>query len=279
MKSAFILFLAFVGYQIVSACIASLLCKTGLVATGSLFEVQTYCLAVCGSLAVFLACRLGLLRSRPVWTRSLLAPARTALLGIGVLVAAWGLSLCLEPLHLNDGGTEPLFRSTIAHPLSLLVLVLIGPLLEEVFFRAGIARQLALSGNTPQVAAVLSALAFAVVHINPAQAVPAFILGYLLAVCYFTTGNLLLCTAIHILNNVVAVIALADPTVDAASTTDNAAESILMGIALIALAAVLVWSGIRVCSKQREAITQRLRNEKDDFIEDKDKEERSLEKL
>ena len=79
---------------------------------------------------------------------------------------------------------------------SVVLIVLWGPLVEEVFFRAfifpglegwmGVAR-----------AAVTSSVLFAVVHVDPAVMVPFFVIGILLAWLYHKTLSLWSCFAVH----------------------------------------------------------------------------------
>ena len=72
----------------------------------------------------------------------------------------------------------------------ILAIAIIGPVLEELLFRGGI---------------LISALLFGVFHINPAQILPAFLIGILLAWTYYKTGSLIPCILMHILNNSLAV--------------------------------------------------------------------------
>lgn len=57
----------------------------------------------------------------------------------------------------------------------------------------------------PTKAILISALLFGVFHINPAQILPAFLIGILLAWTYYKTGSLIPCILMHILNNSLSV--------------------------------------------------------------------------
>lgn len=88
------------------------------------------------------------------------------------------------------------------------VVVLWGPLAEEVFFRgfifSGLSGRLGITG-----AAVASSLLFALFHFDPRVMVPIFATGMLLAWLYHRTGSLWSCLAAHALQNgLVVVIAL-----------------------------------------------------------------------
>ena len=89
--------------------------------------------------------------------------------------------------------------------LTLLSVSIFAPLFEEWLCRGLVLRGL-LQKKSPAVAISLSALFFAVLHMNPWQAVPAFILGLLFGYVYYRTGSLKLTMLIHCVNNTFAVI-------------------------------------------------------------------------
>lgn len=244
MKKAFLIFLLFLCYQIVAASLVYVVCRLTGQALESSATMQVYALAACGLVTTFCLVVFGLLRRRPPLRQGRLTPAKWSALVMVVLVSAWGLSLLLSPLDLPDGGSTAMFQSVASDPLALLVLVIIGPLLEEVFFRAGIARQLVLGGLSPHVAAVLTAAAFALVHGNVAQAVPAFVVGYLLTLCYFATGNIVLCALLHVVNNGLAVLVLLFPSLDRVFSGVDTTASLVFGTGLLVagLAAALAVS-------------------------------------
>lgn len=128
-----------------------------------------------------------------------------------VLLLSLGLSLMLERFDLSDGGMQDAFAAMLHNPLCLLLLCVVGPLTEELFFRAGILRVLYIDGLPGWVAAVISAFAFALVHGNPVQGIPAFIVGVVLGLFYLRTGNLKLCVPAHIANNTLAVVLMLLP--------------------------------------------------------------------
>lgn len=233
MKKAFLILLLFLCYQIVAACLVYVVCRlTGQPLEGSA-TMQVYAIAACGLVTVFILKLFGLLRRSAPLRVGRLTPAKWSALVMGVLACVWGLSLLLLPLNLDDGGSTAMFQSVVNDPLALIVLVVIGPLLEEVFFRAGIARQLVLGGLHPHVAAIITAAAFALAHANMAQAVPAFIVGYLLTLCYFATGNLVLCTSLHIINNGLAALALVFPSIDEVLNGSDTTPALVFGAGLL----------------------------------------------
>lgn len=84
-----------------------------------------------------------------------------------------------------------------------LVVILWGPLTEEIFFRgfvfSGLVVRLGVLG-----AALASSLLFALAHVDPRLMVPIFITGLLLAWLYHKTGSIWSCFAAHALQNALA---------------------------------------------------------------------------
>lgn len=106
--------------------------------------------------------------------------------------------LVMETMKTMTGG--PLWAS-------FLVTAIFAPVFEEWLCRGMILRGLLVSGKMkPGWAIVVSAIFFAVIHMNPWQAVNAFILGLLMGYIYYKTGNLWLTMLVHFLNNGTAVI-------------------------------------------------------------------------
>ena len=83
---------------------------------------------------------------------------------------------------------------------SILATCILAPLLEELLCRGMMLRGIAhFSG--PRKAIFWSAFLFALIHLNPWQAVPAFALGLLFGWLYYRTGCLWLTIFLHCLNN------------------------------------------------------------------------------
>ena len=73
----------------------------------------------------------------------------------------------------------------------------------------------------PVWAITISALFFAIIHMNPWQAIPAFILGMFMGYVYYKTGSLKMTMLIHFTNNTIALIlGNIDPLKDAESWLD-----------------------------------------------------------
>lgn len=88
---------------------------------------------------------------------------------------------------------------------SLISVSIFAPLFEEWLCRGLVLRGL-LSKMNPTGAICVSAAFFAVLHLNPWQAIPAFILGLLFGFVYYRTGSLKLTMLMHCVNNTFATI-------------------------------------------------------------------------
>lgn len=88
---------------------------------------------------------------------------------------------------------------------SFLLTAIFAPIFEEWLCRGMVLRGL-LTKMKPGWAIVVSALFFALIHMNPWQALNAFILGVVMGYVYYKTGSLLLTMLIHFVNNGTAVV-------------------------------------------------------------------------
>ena len=88
---------------------------------------------------------------------------------------------------------------------SFLLAAIFAPIFEEWLCRGMVLRGL-LTKMKPGWAIVVSALFFAVIHMNPWQALNAFIIGVVMGYVYYKTGSLVLTMIIHFVNNGTAVI-------------------------------------------------------------------------
>lgn len=88
---------------------------------------------------------------------------------------------------------------------TLLCVSVFAPFFEEWLCRGLVLRGL-LQKTKPATAIAVSAIFFAVLHMNPWQALPAFLLGLLFGYVYYKTGSLKLTMLMHCVNNTMAVI-------------------------------------------------------------------------
>ena len=116
--------------------------------------------------------------------------------GLAILTAGFLVSALM--------GLLDWIRNIMEQSFDILAIAIIGPVLEEILFRGAITRAL-LQQYNPTKAILISALLFGVFHINPAQILPAFLIGILLAWTYYKTGSLIPCILMHVLNNSLSV--------------------------------------------------------------------------
>ena len=94
---------------------------------------------------------------------------------------------------------------------SFLLAAIFAPVFEEWLCRGMVLRGL-LTRMKPAWAIVISALFFALIHMNPWQALNAFIIGVVMGIVYYQTGSLMLTMLIHFVNNGFAVVCAQIPS-------------------------------------------------------------------
>lgn len=94
---------------------------------------------------------------------------------------------------------------------SIITLVVAAPILEEILCRGIVLRGL-LKNYSPQKAIVISAIFFGALHMNPWQALPAFMGGLFLGWTYYKTQSVIPGMIIHATINSTAVLFLFLPT-------------------------------------------------------------------
>ena len=90
--------------------------------------------------------------------------------------------------------------------INFICVSIFAPFFEEWLCRGMVLRGLLAHGNKPWLAIVISALFFAIIHMNPWQAIPAFLLGLLFGYVYYKTGSLKLTMLMHFTNNTMALV-------------------------------------------------------------------------
>lgn len=141
----------------------------------------------------------------PIWLRT-----RPWMVLIWSVIAALGLvvpSAWLQE-HMPElpNFVEQEFDMILKDRWGYLTIGLLAPLAEEIVFRGAALRSLLASRLSPLAAIVISALLFAVAHLNPAQMPHAFLVGLLLGWMYWRTGSILPGMAYHWANNSAAYV-------------------------------------------------------------------------
>ncbi|NDI78727.1 MULTISPECIES: CPBP family intramembrane glutamic endopeptidase [Psychrilyobacter] len=101
---------------------------------------------------------------------------------------------------------EEVFKDMELHPYSAIFsIAVIAPIYEEIFMRGIILAGL-LNRYNPKKAIIISALIFGISHFNVVQSVNAIVIGLILGMIYYKTNSLILCIAVHMTNNIFAMI-------------------------------------------------------------------------
>ena len=122
------------------------------------------------------------------------------------------LGFCIDPLAsllppMPDSLKEVMGSLTNGNLwVNLLCVSIMAPICEEWLCRGMVLRGMLAHGAKPAVAIIVSSLFFAFIHLNPWQAVPAFLLGCLFGYVYYKTGSLKLTMLMHCVNNTFAII-------------------------------------------------------------------------
>lgn len=140
------------------------------------------------------------------------SPVGGAACAIVVVLATLALGFCADEittlLPKMPEFLEDILKSMTSGTLwiNLLSVSVFAPLFEEWLCRGMVLRGLLGNNVKPVWAIIISAAFFAFIHLNPWQAVPAFLLGLLFGYVYYRTGSLKLTMLMHCANNTFAVI-------------------------------------------------------------------------
>lgn len=122
---------------------------------------------------------------------------------LGALVpSVWLQEHMPELPNLVEGEFDMIMKDRMGY----FVVGLLAPLAEEMVFRGAILRSLLRWKSNPWVGIVISAILFAVIHMNPAQMPHAFLIGLLLGWMYWRTDSIVPGVVYHWVNNTVAYI-------------------------------------------------------------------------
>jgi len=136
---------------------------------------------------------------------------------------------------------------------SFLLTAIFAPVFEEWLCRGMVLRGL-LAKMKPGWAIVISALFFAVIHMNPWQALNAFGIGVVMGYVYYKTGSLWLTMLIHFVNNGTAVILAQIPSLqDVEYWIDIIPTNIYVLASVVGIAALVagLWAFSRIPLEQK----------------------------
>ena len=101
---------------------------------------------------------------------------------------------------------EDQFLDMSATLIGFIAIGIVGPIVEECVFREAVIGNLVRKGEKPWIAILFSSICFGFIHANPAQIPFAMIVGIILGIIYVKTGNIVLTSIIHVINNSFAVL-------------------------------------------------------------------------
>ncbi len=190
------------------------------------------------------------LDSRNFGTRG--AFSMCVIVSIATLAAAFVCEPVTAALPDMPESLEKTMEMMVNGPLwvSLLSVSIFAPLFEEWLCRGLVLRGLMKHMN-PTGAICVSAAFFAILHMNPWQAIPAFILGILFGYVYYRTGSLKLTMLMHCVNNTFSVIISRIPAFKDAETFMDilspwAYAGIYIACILMLASAIILITGIAV---------------------------------
>ena len=206
MKKAFSYLFIFIGLQLVGGAIITTLWS---LIAGNSDKTAAMLITTTGvigllTIVIFLWTRYA--EVSPTWlrTRPWTVLSWSVIAALGALIpSAW----IQEQMPELPNFAEQEFGTIMGTPWGYLVIGLLAPLSEEIVLRGAILKELLKSEKLSTWTAIaLSALFFALVHMNPAQMPHAFLIGLLLGWMYYRTGSILPGVAYHWANNSVAYV-------------------------------------------------------------------------
>ena len=234
MKKAICYLLVFIGLQMLGGSIVKVL-WTLVTGSGDMTTAQLITSTVVASGAViilFLVMRWTKLSPRWIRTRPWMVLLWSVIAALGTIIPSMWLQEMMPELP-NWAETE--FDMILKDRWGYVSIGLLAPLCEEMVFRGAILRHLLSSGRlSPWAAIAISALMFALIHMNPAQMPHAFVIGLLLGWMYWRTGSILPGMAYHWANNSVAYVLYnlyPDPEMKLADLFKGSEQHVLMAVA------------------------------------------------
>lgn len=177
---------------------------------------------------------LKMIRMRQTFDASHINWSMACIAFLAAIAGIFATDLISEQLNLPNLMEEQFLN--LAHNFwGILGVAVVGPVVEELVFREGILGHMLRKGVEPWTAMIVSAILFGAIHMNPAQIPFAAIMGLLLAIIYYKTGNIVITSLIHIFNNSLAVVEmnLLGEEAKNFSYTEGMGGKIVAGVAII----------------------------------------------
>ncbi len=204
MKKAILDVITFLGIQAVVSLIVPMIWKLVTGSTDMTIAMMITTTVVFSVLAIVVFLWAGWTKVSPTWlrTRPWMVMAWSVVAAIGMIIPSTWMQENMPEL---PNLVEQEFDMILTNRWGYVTIGLLAPLAEEIVFRGAVLRSL-LDKQRPWVAIAISALLFAVAHLNPAQMPHAFMVGLLLGWMYYRTGSILPGMAYHWANNSAAYV-------------------------------------------------------------------------
>ena len=206
MKKAICYLLIFLGIQLVGGAIINTLwaviTNTSDYTAALIISLTTVVSII--TILVFLLTRWTVVSPNWLRTRPWNVLAWSVIAALGALIPSMWIQEMIPEL---PNLVEDEFDMILANRWGYLAVGLLAPLSEEIVMRGAILKELLKSPKlSPWGAIAISALFFALIHMNPAQMPHAFLIGLLLGWMYWRTGSILPGVAYHWANNSAAYV-------------------------------------------------------------------------
>ena len=173
----------------------SLMSASCMIITTALFGVVT--------IVLFLAAKWVVVSRHWVQTRPWFVLFWCVLVALGVLIPSMWLQ---EQMPELPNIAEDAFDTIMKDRWGYFIVGLLAPLAEEMVFRGAVLKALLEWKKNPWIGIVISAVLFALIHMNPAQMPHAFLVGLLLGWMYYRTASIGPGVVYHWVNNTVAYV-------------------------------------------------------------------------
>lgn len=206
MKKALIYTIVFVGIQFLVGGLVTLifrLLKGEGTSPGAMELIITTAATSVMTVIVFLTTKWTVVSRHWVRTRPWFVLFWCVLAALGLLVPSEWLQELMPAL---PNLAEETFDLIMKDRWGYVVVGLLAPLTEEMVFRGAVLKALLQWKQNPWVGIVISAVLFALIHMNPAQMPHAFLVGLLLGWMYYRTDSIVPGVVYHWVNNTVAYV-------------------------------------------------------------------------
>ena len=205
MKKAIIYLIEFLAIQLIGGWIvgAVWMLVTKSPDTTTAMIITTTVVTSVAIIAVFLLAHWTEVSPRWLRTRPWMVLSWSVVAAVGALIPSMWLQ---EQIPELPNWLDNEFDMILSNRWGYLAIGLLAPLSEEIVLRGAVLKELLKSPKlSPWAAIAISAVFFALIHMNPAQMPHAFLIGLLLGWMYWRTGSILPGVAYHWANNMVTL--------------------------------------------------------------------------